>query len=108
MISADELVERVPGLRLEEVRHWVAQRWVVPQRVDGGEGFAEIDVARVILIKDLRTELKVDDEALPMLLSLIDQVYSLRRDLRLMCRAVQAQPDEVSRSIRRYIEDHRR
>ena len=44
--------------------------------------FHEIDVERVRLILELRDRLAVDETALPVVLSLLDQVYALRRRLR--------------------------
>ena len=43
--------------------------------------FSELDVARVRLICDLRHDLAVEEETVPLVLSLLDQVYALRRQM---------------------------
>jgi chaperone modulatory protein CbpM len=55
----------------------------------------------VELILDIRQEFAIDEEALPLVLGLLDQVYELRRHLRRMCDALAAQPPEVQAAVRR-------
>jgi chaperone modulatory protein CbpM len=63
--------------------------------------FHEVDVARVELIREIRQEFALDDEAVPVVLGLLDQVYGLRRQLRRLCDALAAQPEEVRKEIKR-------
>jgi chaperone modulatory protein CbpM len=49
----------------------------------------------------LRDDLALDEEALPLILSLMDQLYGLRRELRALAQAVDREPDEVRARIRR-------
>jgi chaperone modulatory protein CbpM len=44
--------------------------------------FSDIDLARAQLIGDLRSDLGVNDEAVPIVLDLIDQIHGLRRLVR--------------------------
>ena len=57
------------------------------------------DLARLRLIVELRHELAVEEETMPVVLSLLDQVYGLRRRFASLARAVRQQPDEVRRAI---------
>jgi len=61
--------------------------------------FAEIDIARIRLIRDLRIDLDVDEGTLPLVLSLLDQVYGLRRSLKAMGRVLGDQPPEVRAAV---------
>lgn len=101
MIGADELLRRVAGLDRAELVRWIDNRWVVPDEHGGGWVFREIDIARVELIFDMRREFAFDDEAMPLILGLVDQVYSLRRQLRRLCAAVEEQPPDIQAAIRR-------
>jgi len=105
MIGFDELMRRFAGLNAAELSRWVENRWVVPETAaeEGGERwvFHEVDVARVELILDIRREFAVDDEALSLVLGLLDQVYSLRRQMRRLCDALEQQPPEIRDAIRR-------
>ncbi len=64
-----------------EVSEWITENWVLPIEEDGLLLFDEADLARVKLIVELRRDLEVNDEAIPVVLRLLDQVYSLRRTL---------------------------
>ena len=105
MIGFDELVRRFAELERGELVRWVENRWILPEEASGEEGerwvFHEVDVARVELILDIRREFAVDDEAMSLVLGLLDQVYSLRRQMRRLCDALEQQPPEVRDAIRR-------
>ncbi|HYD32730.1 MAG TPA: hypothetical protein VEB64_17955 [Azospirillaceae bacterium] len=99
MIELEDLLHQFHGLHPDEVERWIACGWVQPDAAAGRWRFREVDVARVRLIVDLRVVLDVDEETVPLLLSLVDQVYGLRRQLRCLARAVQAEPAEVRARI---------
>lgn len=82
-----------------ELTGWVERGWVLPESAESGWVFQEIDVARVRLIYDLRRDMDVAEETIPLVLSLLDQVYELRGRLRTVLRSVEAQPVEVKQAI---------
>jgi len=100
VIGFDELARRFAGLDRVELTRWVENRWLLPDEEGGHWVFREVDIARVELILDIRRECAVDDEAMPLVLSLLDQLYSLRRQLRRLSDALEAQPPEVQAAIR--------
>jgi chaperone modulatory protein CbpM len=53
----------------------------------------------VRLIHDLRHDMAVQEETMPLVLSLLDQVYTLRGQMRAVARAVQAQDEAVRAAI---------
>ncbi|MBV8888128.1 MAG: hypothetical protein JO305_00495 [Alphaproteobacteria bacterium] len=101
MIAIDELLLRVAGLERGDLLRWVENRWVLPERRGGAWLFHEVDVARVELIVEIRRDFAVDDEMLPLVLGLLDQVYSLRRQLRRLCESIERQPPDIRDAIRR-------
>src|SRR5215470_17848377 len=92
MIALEELLGRYQGLDRRELVRWVENRWVLPEWKDQTWFFHDVDVARVELIFEIRHDCAIDDEALPLVLGLLDQIYGLRRQLRRLCDAVAAQP----------------
>lgn len=104
MISFEAVIGIVEGLEAEELRRWIAESWVRPESDAQGYLFAEVDVARVRLIRELRYELAIDEEAMPVVLQLLDQVYGLRRRLRAMIEAIDAQPAEIRAALLTRIE----
>lgn len=101
MIAVDELLIRCRGLDRGELFRWVENRWVLPERRDERWVFHEVDIARVELILDIRRDFAIDDEAMPLVLGLLDQVYGLRRQMRRLCDALASQPAEVQEAVRR-------
>jgi chaperone modulatory protein CbpM len=100
MIALEALVGQFSGLDRLELLRWVENRWVLPERQGGSWVFREVDIARVELILEIRREWALDDEAMPLVLGLLDQVYELRRQLRRLCDAVAAQPAEIRDAIK--------
>jgi chaperone modulatory protein CbpM len=92
---------RVAPLDRGELLRWVENRWVLPEPRGATFLFHEVDVARVELIIEIRRDFAVDDEALPVVLGLLDQLYGLRRHMRRLCASIAAQPAEVQEAIRR-------
>ncbi len=100
-----DLLKQVSGVRRAELRRWIDHGWVVPERRDGDHWFREIDVARVQLVVQIRRDMAVTEDSVPTVLSLVDQVYGLRHELRRLARAVEAQPDNVRKSIAERLRD---
>lgn len=97
-----------PDLQQVELTTWIDRRLVRPELSGEGEGewvFHEIDVARVHLIYDLRRNLDVPDETLPLLLSVLDQLYDLRRKLNAVSDAVAGYPTELRDVLMAVIRD---
>lgn len=101
MIGFDELARRFAALDRAELSRWIENRWVLPEEQGGRWLFHEVDVARVELILEIRREFAVDDEGLALTLNLLDQLYSLRRQMRRLCSALKSQPPEVQDAIRK-------
>ncbi len=100
MISFEVLVTQIPGLRRQDLERWIAQEWVRPEGPAGSYGFRAVDVARVRLIRELRYEMQVNEEALPVVLSLLDQLYDLRRRVRELGVAVgRTVPEDMRRDL---------
>jgi chaperone modulatory protein CbpM len=108
MMTFSEVVLTVERIDSVELSRWVELGWVAPERREPEEPvFSDLDVARVCLICDLVHDMAVEEETVPLVLSLLDQVYSLRRQLNALTSAIQRQPDEVRRAILDLL-DHRR
>lgn len=60
----------------EVLEVWLEEGWLAPLEADR---FSDVDLARARLICDLKRGLGVNDEAVPIILHLLDQVHGLRR-----------------------------
>jgi chaperone modulatory protein CbpM len=100
MITFETVIRVVEGVRAVELRRWIEEGWVRPETEGDVYIFREIDVARVRLIQDLRRDLAIGGEALPVVLNLLDQLYAMRRRLRAVNEAIAAQPPAMRRTLR--------
>ena len=71
---------------------WVDAGWLAPRRARGDWTFSEIDLARTRLIQDLTRDFGVNDEGIPIILGLVDQLHGLRRVLGELLVVLRAQP----------------
>lgn len=78
---------------------WLTSGWIVCDGEGKKREFADIDVARAHLIHDLRNRLAVNDEAISVVLGLVDQIHGLRRAMHGVLSAVCCQPDDVRAEI---------
>ena len=69
------------GLQVQTLELWLEQRWLIPDQTSGDMNFSDMDVERARLIRDLKTDLGVNDEGVDVILHLLDQLHGLRRAL---------------------------
>jgi chaperone modulatory protein CbpM len=105
MIGIDDLLGRFAGLERAELTRWVENRWVLPDEAGDRWVFHEVDIARVELILHVRRDFSVSDDAMAVVLGLLDQVYSLRRQMTRLADALAQQPPEVQAAIKRALKD---
>jgi chaperone modulatory protein CbpM len=99
MLTRSQLVASVEGVSGERLTYWIEMGFIVPERGEGEQQFADIDIARVRLLHDLEADLDLDTDSIALLLSLLDQVYALRSRMRVMTEAIARQPPEVREAI---------
>lgn len=95
MLLTLEEVEVRTELNRTEIYHFIQQSWILPVQEDGLYFFDEADVARVRLIVELRADMAVNDEAVPIILQLLDQVHSLRHAVEELQSGIEALSDSA-------------
>lgn len=101
--SAAEVVAIVPGLSARALDRLVGAGILQPVSASEGPRFREIDVARLELVQDLGEHFALDDDALSLVLSLVDQLNAVRGDMRAMLEALAAEPPETRARLRTVI-----
>lgn len=99
MIAEHELLAAVDRLEAAALRRWVGLGWITPAAHDDGFVFEDVDVARVRLICDLVYDIEIQEESLPVILSLLDQLHDTRRMLRRLTGAIDALPEATRREL---------
>jgi chaperone modulatory protein CbpM len=76
------------GVTIEDLTGWVERRWVLPVRSGKDLAFDDADRARIRMILDFHRDLAIDDEAMPVVLDLIDRLHAARAQLRAVLQGV--------------------
>jgi chaperone modulatory protein CbpM len=98
-LDESRVVAEIRRVTLRELRLWVREGWVKPAHGEAGPIFDEVDIARIRLLCDLRKDMALSTDALPVVLTLIDRLHETRRDLHLLAKAVSELPDETRKSV---------
>jgi chaperone modulatory protein CbpM len=76
---------------------WVEAGWLTPHQETAGQRYSSIDLARAYLIRDLK-DLGVNDDGIPVVLDLIDQVHGLRCVLRELLSTIRSERQQQGRA----------
>ncbi len=71
----------VAGVEVEIVTTWIEREWIVPAEPDKRQLDQE-DVARIKLIQHLQSDMGINEEGIPVILHLLDQLYHLHYQLK--------------------------
>ncbi|WP_339737159.1 hypothetical protein [uncultured Maricaulis sp.] len=98
-LTVTEIIDAVAALTAERLTTYIEIGIIMPIQGEAGPLFAPVDCARLQLICELEQSHELADEALEMVMSLIDQLYTARADLQALGAAVDTQPVEVRESV---------
>ena len=99
MMRIDDLVAAIDLLQRSDLEAWIREELVDPQQETGTVLFTDMECARVRLICTLHYDLEIDVETLPVVLSLVDQLYETRQRLLSLTDAVAKQDKTVQAEI---------
>tara|TARA_R110002051_G_scaffold12372_2_gene43333 strand:+ start:4329 stop:4658 length:330 start_codon:yes stop_codon:yes gene_type:complete len=86
--TEEQVVSTVTRLTRRKLVRYIEGGVVKPQKASDGFVFAQIDIARLELLCDLTDDLNLDETALDVVVSLIDQLHTVRQDLASLARAI--------------------
>jgi chaperone modulatory protein CbpM len=101
-MNIDEFVAQIE-IERAVVEFYLSRSWIKPQEKDGGEFFSELDKARLELIYTLQNDYELSDDAIDVILPLLDQVYGLRSQMRQLTDAIEHQPRRIQAEIFAYL-----
>lgn len=99
MMRMDDLVATISALQRSDLEAWISEQLVAPQHESETFLFTDMECARVRLICTLHYDLEIDASALPLVLSLVDQLYDTRQRLLSLTAAVASQDQSVQAAI---------
>lgn len=102
-LTEDEVLAAIPGLTRTRLVAFIETDLVIPMRQEH-EGardllFRQVDCARLQLLCELADDLELDEVALGIVITLIDQLHATRQELLAITRAVEAESPDVRARI---------
>jgi chaperone modulatory protein CbpM len=106
MLTLAELLQRLDDtpdrMTLEQ---YIARTWVRPIQAGQVLHFEEIDIARIRLVHHLRQDMLVNDEAMDVVLHLLDQVYGLREQMRRLHYVTRRLPRNIQAELESWLKE---
>jgi chaperone modulatory protein CbpM len=99
MTSLSDLLRVSDHLTAVHVERWVARGLLRPSGGAEAWTFEPIDVARVRLLTELVDDVGLDDDTVEAVVALIDQVHTLRSELKLVASAIAELPPQTRQAI---------
>jgi len=97
--SQEDLIIAVDRLTRRQLISFIEAEIVVPLQSETGPVFRQMDVARVELLCELSEQFDLQDDALGMVISLVDQLHGVRAELRVVLEAVEQEESKVRARI---------
>ncbi len=102
-----QTVAAVSRLSVTRLRRFVAADCVRPAEDAGEAQFTEADLARLELLLDLSESYDFDEDALSLVMGLIEQLHGMRREMHALGRAIDEEQDEARARLRAAYARHR-
>lgn len=105
MRKIEDIIQSI-GISIDEatVMTYIHLDWVRPTYRDNTYYLEEIDIARIRLIYQFKEDMMIEDNAIDIILSLMDQLNGARDQLQVLCAAIGAQSASIQDSIQAFIE----
>lgn len=98
-LSEEDMLAAVPLLTRARLETWVAAEVVTPERTGGSATFRRVDVARLTLACELCDEFELADDALALVLDLVDRLHRAEAELGALAEVLAEEPEPVRRRI---------
>jgi len=108
MKNLEEVIALLPDLQRDDLDRWLRDALVEAAQEAENPALNETQFARLRLICTLRYDMDVEDETLPVVLDLLDQLHDTRARLRTLSQAVLAQDEDVRAAVLQVVTEARR
>ncbi|OIQ32078.1 MAG: hypothetical protein BM562_06125 [Alphaproteobacteria bacterium MedPE-SWcel] len=99
--APEQVIESVTSLTAERLRYFERLRIVSPVLTTDGPRYRTLDIRRITLLCELTDDFEVNEDALVIIMSLLDQLHGTRIKLDQVVEALGAEPSEVKLRVSR-------
>ena len=99
-LSEEQAIASVARLTRIQLVSFVKAEIIVPVMTEDGPVYSKIDIMRMELLCELSEQFDLQEDALGVVISLVDQLHGVRAELRSVLEAVETEKPEVRHRIR--------
>ncbi len=99
--APDQVIARVASLTAERLSHFERLRIVTPVTTPDGPRYRTLDIRRITLLCELTDDFEVNEDALVIIMSLLDQLHGAHSKLEQVMQAIGAEPSEIKLRLSR-------
>ena len=103
--APEEVIETVTTLTAERLSHFESLHIVTPVHTQEGPRYHQLDIHRITLLCELTDDFEVNEDALVIIMSLLDQLHGARGRLEQVVEAIGAEPSEIKLRLSRRLHD---
>lgn len=93
--AREQVIETVTTLTAERLSHFERLHIVTPVHTPDGPRYHALDVSRITLLCELTDDFEVNEDALVIIMSLLDQLHGAHSKLEQIVQAICSEPSEV-------------
>jgi len=93
--SEDQAIAAIASLTRTQLVSFIEAEIIVPLHTDNGIVFRQVDLVRMELLCELTEHFSLNDDALSIIISLIDKLHSTRGELDSLLLAIKDEPGDV-------------
>ena len=103
--APEDVIETIASLTAERLSHFERLRIVTPVNTGDGPRYRMLDVRRITLLCELTDDFEVNEDALVIIMRLLDQLHGAQGRLDRMVQAIEAEPSEIKLRLSRRLHD---
>jgi chaperone modulatory protein CbpM len=98
-LTEDDVIATITWLTRQRLDVFIDARLIVPVQTETGRMYGPVDLARLELLCDLAEQFDLAEDALGIVISLIDALHAARSRLHRVAEALDAEPADVRQRV---------
>lgn len=95
----DEVIDQIASLTRDRLQLFEQLQIIVPVQTPDGPRYQALDIRRITLLCELTDDFEVNEDALVIITSLLDQLHGANARLDRILNAVSAEPSETKQRL---------
>jgi len=103
--APEQVIDTVASLTAERLSYFERLRVVTPVTTSDGPRYRLLDVRRITLLCELTDDFEVNEDALVIIMSLLDQLHGAHSSLEQVMKAISAEPADIKVRLSQRLHD---